>query len=216
MKYFIYVMNVLLVIAIPITFIVTPNNCDKHSNDKKFKTSLDDKFLKSEVLTLVIDTEEEKDVEKEKETVVAVNSTKNKTITDNVIVKKEEPVVQENVVTDVLETQTGKMSGYGPDCRGCSGTLASGKYVGDGTIYYQDAKYGSVRILAGDRTYKFGTIVRVKNSRVGDFIGIVLDRGGSIGIGKTFLFDLLYASEKEALIDEVSYNVVFEILRYGY
>lgn len=115
-----------------------------------------------------------------------------------------------------LEVQTGKMSGYGPDCYGCSGYLASGRYVGNGITTYTDSVYGDVRILAGDIRYPYGTIVRVKNSRLGDFLAIVLDRGASIGFGKQFLFDLLYASESLAALDEVSYQVTFEILRYGF
>ena len=70
--------------------------------------------------------------------------------------------------------------------------------------------------LAGDRSYPYGTIVRVKGSRLSEFVGIVLDRGGAVGFGKSHLFDLLYRSSAEALKNEVSYNTTFEILRYGY
>ena len=117
----------------------------------------------------------------------------------------------------VLETQIGKMSGYGPDCYGCSGYLASGGYVGEGKIYYNDFTYGKVRIVAADPKYKFGTIVRISNSNLSDeFLAIVLDRGGAIGLDKRCMFDLLYSSEEEANIDGISDDVVFEILRYGY
>ena len=88
--------------------------------------------------------------------------------------------------------------------------------VRSGNIYYLDSTYGSVRILAGDKSYPYGTIVRVKNSRLSEFIGIVLDRGGAVGFGKSHLFDLLYQTSSEALKNEVSYNTTFEILRYGY
>ena len=141
---------------------------------------------------------------------------------ENVSVNKEPTVsvsssLEEDIyVSDVLETQVGSLSGYGPDCYGCSGILASGMDVRDGTIYYSDDTYGNVRILAGDSSYPYGTIVRVKNSRLPDFIGIVLDRGSAIGFGKSHLFDLLYASEALAYQNEVSYNTTFEILRYGY
>ena len=141
---------------------------------------------------------------------------------ENVSVNKEPTVyvsssLEEDIyVSDVLETQVGSLSGYGPDCYGCSGILASGMDVRDGTIYYSDDTYGNVRILAGDSFYPYGTIVRVKNSRLPEFIGIVLDRGSAIGFGKSHLFDLLYASEALAYQNEVSYNTTFEILRYGY
>lgn len=130
-------------------------------------------------------------------------------------VEKEVPVVKEEVQKDVVsenEVLTGGMSGYGPDCRGCSGYLAYGMYVGDGTIYYNDSKYGKVRIVAGDKKYKFGTIVRINDS----MLAIVLDRGGAIGIGKKFLFDLLYASEAEASKKGIMKNAKFEILRNGF
>ena len=153
----------------------------------------------------LVSTEDQKDIE---------NSISSDAVEDGSSVPSAEESV--SAVSDVLETQIGKMSGYGPDCIGCSGYLASGKYVGDGTIFYSDPTYGNVRILAGDSQYPFGTIVRVKNSRLSEFLGIVLDRGGAIGHGKTFLFDLIYASEALAYQDEVSYNVTFEILRYGY
>ena len=110
------------------------------------------------------------------------------------------------------EVLIGKMSGYGPDCYGCSGYLASGVYVGDGNVYYNDSEYGQVRIVAGDKKYKFGTIVRINDS----VLAIVLDRGGSIGIGKKFLFDLLYVTEAEANINGISYETKFEILRNGF
>lgn len=117
---------------------------------------------------------------------------------------------------EVLEIQVGTLSGYGPDCAGCSGFLASGLDVREGIIYYSDSTYGNVRILAGDSSYPYGTIVRVKGSKLSDFIGIVLDRGGLIGFGKTHLFDLLFTNSTEALNYGVSYNTTFEILRYGY
>lgn len=121
-----------------------------------------------------------------------------------------------NLYTDmVLETQYGKLSRYGPDCYGCSGYLAYGEYVGDGTIYYNDSYYGNVRILAGDRRYPFGTIVRVSYGSE-SFLGIVLDRGGAIGFNKVALFDLLYSSEYLADIDGVNYDTKFEVLRYGF
>lgn len=140
------------------------------------------------------------------------------------VVRENEPVVSETIenviskVEEVVEVQpqneivTGKMSGYGPDCVGCSGYLANGHYVGNGNIYYDDSEYGQVRIVAGDKKYKFGTIVRINDS----MLAIVLDRGGSIGIGKKFMFDLLYASEAEANSNGVSYNTKFEILRNGF
>lgn len=122
----------------------------------------------------------------------------------------------EEMVPEVLESQVGKLSGYGPDCYGCSGYLAYGDYVGDGRVYYQDMEYGNVRIVAGDHKYPFGTIVRVNIHGKDPFLAIVLDRGGAIGFSKTALFDLLYPSEYLANLDGVFYNTKFEVLRYGF
>lgn len=123
--------------------------------------------------------------------------------------------LDDEVVDDVLEIQLGKLSRYGPDCYLCTGYLAYGLYVGSGTIYYNDNYYGNVRILAGDKSYPFGTIVRVSYDRE-SFLGIVLDRGGSIGFNGKALFDLLYPNEYLANKDGINYNTKFEILRYGF
>ena len=118
---------------------------------------------------------------------------------------------------EVIESKNdvfvGRMSGYGPDCYGCSGYLAyNGIFVGDGNIYYDDDFYGTVRIVAGDRSIPFGSIIKVNDS----FMAIVFDRGGAIGFGKKFLFDLLYPNEKIANENGILDNVEFEVLRYGF
>jgi len=124
----------------------------------------------------------------------------------------------EEVIEDKkIELQIGKLSGYGPDCVGCSGYTASGNYVGDGTIYYNDYQFGKVRIVAADSKYKFGTIVKISHPNLEeDIIAIVLDRGSAIGFQRIALFDLLYSSEEEANLKGVFHNTTFEILRYGY
>ena len=176
-------------------------------------TDLNVKQLKSEKLTKVSDKEEA--VDEEEVDSVLVTEVSTDSINDEVISETE--IEDEPEVNDVLETVTGKMSGYGPDCIGCSGYLASGKYVGDGNIYYEDPTYGKVRILAGDRKYAFGTIVRIKSVKFEeDILAIVLDRGGSIGINKKYMFDLLFDNESIAYNFGVSYETSFEVLRYGY
>ena len=46
---------------------------------------------------------------------------------------KEEPKQEEKVI----ETLIGNLVGYGPDCYGCTSfRTASGRYIGDGKIYY--------------------------------------------------------------------------------
>ena len=121
---------------------------------------------------------------------------------------------------EVLETYVGKMTAYGPDCYGCtSGKTASGQYVMDGNIYYNDPTFGNIRIVAADKTIPFGSIIRISGLSIlsEPILAIVLDRGGMIGFaeGKHSYFDLLYKSEKDA----ASFGrptATFELLRRGY
>lgn len=154
--------------------------------------------------------------EEENKTEVVLDNTSTDSVEETNNEIDEKVVLEDNSNSEeIVDVYYGKLSRYGPDCYGCSGYLASGNYVGDGNIYYYDSYYGNVRILAGDKSYPFGTIVRVSyGSEV--FLGIVLDRGGAIGFNKTALFDLLYPSEYLANIDGVSYNTKFEILRIGF
>jgi len=124
-------------------------------------------------------------------------------------------LVNGGIITDVLESFTGKMSAYGPDCSGCSGKVGGGQVVTNGNIYYNDAKYGIVRIIAADKKYPYGSIMRIKSGRA-EFLAIVMDRGGDIGFGRRFDVDLLCESEASANSYGTTYNVTFEILRYGY
>ena len=117
---------------------------------------------------------------------------------------------------EILETQVGNLSLYGPDCVGCSGHLGGGFDATGGNYIYNDYKYGDVRVVAGDKSYPYGTIVRVKSDRFDTFNAIILDRGGGIGFNKRYLFDLLCSSEAEAASIGSFNNVTFEILRYGY
>lgn len=119
----------------------------------------------------------------------------------------------------VLERLNGAITAFTPYCSdGCEGYVASGKFVGNGDIYQYDHQYGMVRIVAGDPSYPFGTIVRIKNLGYfgGDIYAIVLDRGGAIGKNRRALFDLLFATEENANRFGVAYNIECEILRIGY
>lgn len=217
MKYLRIVVHVILVLLIGLFSLYSYNT-------KEIATSLATKSLETEEF-----------LEVDKRVFNEESSEKVETSVENSIVEKESEIVEspkvdvsssvpvEEIVPQVqetqpvssgLEVQTGAISSYGPDCVGCSGTLASGFYAGNGNIYYQDSTYGSVRIVAGDRSYPFGTIVKVSGTPLGDFNAIVLDRGGGIGFGKRFLFDLLFPSEAEGFGSY--WNITFTILRYGY
>ena len=117
-----------------------------------------------------------------------------------------------------VETIKGKITAFTPFCEGCSGYTASGKYVGGGDIYQYDSEYGMVRIVAGDKSYPFGTIVKIKNLGYfgGDVYAMVLDRGGAIGKNKRAIFDLLFATKENAYKFGVAQNIECEILRIGY
>lgn len=225
MKVFNYILSSILIMGIIVYIAVVGVQSMKPTT---VSTDLDVKKLKSSDLLEYVQTQDkvedendedekvEEDTTDEDETEEASSNEKEEAKEEDVVEEVSAPTPDPQPVSDVLETQVGSLSGYGPDCRGCTGFLSSGRDVRNGNIYYQDSTYGQVRILAGDKSYSYGTIVRVKSSRLGTFLAIVLDRGGSVGFGKSHLFDLLYSSSAEALANEVSYNTTFEILRYGY
>ncbi len=193
-------------IGVPVFFIVMIACClFLQPGHKKFKVDLKTKSLKTTSFTKPV------------EAVPVVEEVKEEPAPEPVVEVAAVEAPQLDVVeTPTLDTQVGVMSAYGPDCSGCSGNLSSGRYVGDGNIYYEDPTYGTVRIVAGDKQYPIGSIVKVSGSSLGDFNAIVLDRGGGIGFGKRFLFDLLFSSEAEASQFGTSYNVTFDLLRSGY
>lgn len=220
MKVFSYILSSILIIGIIVYIVVIGVHSMKSTT---VSTDLDIKKLKSsdllEYVQALSDVENENDEDEKGEEVTteeASSNEKEESKEEDVAEEVSAPAPSPQPVSDVLETQVGSLSGYGPDCKGCTGFLSSGRDVRNGNIYYQDSTYGQVRILAGDRSYSYGTIVRIKSSRLGTFLAVVLDRGGAVGFGKSHLFDLLYSSSAEALANEVSYNTTFEILRYGY
>lgn len=128
-----------------------------------------------------------------------------------------------------IETFNGRMTGYGPDCVGCSkvGNVAcmtrekkKHSLISDG-IYYEDKEFGKVRILAAATTkFKCGTIVEVKKDGKEPFYGIVLDTGGSMRkawANGTVWMDLAYTSNALSSSDGLTgKNITFNIYRYGW
>lgn len=157
--------------------------------------------------------------------------TKDEEADSNVVVeltsvdKVEEPKVEENVKQ---ETFIGSLTGYGPDCYGCGGRTSSGYDLRE-KIYYDDAEYGTIRIVAADKYFPFYSIIRISNvPGMEPFIAIVLDRGGDVGwyrnsvsgeimfdSQKGTLFDLAFTTEKDPNILGKTNNVKFEVLRSG-
>ena len=147
----------------------------------------------------------------------------------------EEDTDSEVILEPVIETYTGILTGYGPDCAGCGNyntgkvSTASGYHVAnivDGaiepafTITYDDSQYGEVRIVAADANIPFYSIVRITIPGNDPIMAIVLDRGSTVGFencrsdrGCLTNFDLLYPTEAESL--GKTKNVKFELLRSG-
>lgn len=177
-------------------------------NINSYKT-LNSKVLYKEIVRQK-DTEKEDGYDKNSEVILKE---------ETIIVDTKSEVLEEiklDYDEEVLESFEASLTSYGVDCYGCtSNRTASGYYIGNGNIYYNDSFYGKVRILAGDQSYPFGTIVRmyIDNNEI---IGIVLDRGSNIGFDKKYAFDLLFNTNKEAQKFGSKTNIKFEILRRGY
>lgn len=124
---------------------------------------------------------------------------------------------------------TGTLTGYGPDCPGCSivGNVAcrtrEGKnhsLINDG-VYYLDSNYGEVRILAADNSaFPCGTIVKINNGVLDEFYGIVLDSGYTMrkawSEGKVWM-DMAFSSQSATgLSQATSKNTKFSVQRWGW
>lgn len=108
----------------------------------------------------------------------------------------------------------GKLTHYGPDCKGCGGHLGcNGQDARNGNIYYDDEEYGTVRIVAASKTLPCGSIIRINVDAYdpNGMYAIVLDRGVGDGV-----IDLLKTSEKAKAPSRTVNSVKFDILRYGY
>ena len=132
---------------------------------------------------------------------------------------------------EAIDTFTGTITAYGPDCAGCMGITASGYKVANRTsagfetitTTYLDEDFGELRILAAARSkFPFGTVIRITGDRInGSISGIVLDTGGAMVNAwneGSILIDLLFSTEKSQAVYDFGRqrNVKFEVLRYGY
>ena len=198
MKRFYFILNSILVIIIVGLVFMIPES----ENDKATSSILS----KSLTTSLINATSSEK----------IIDNTSMDEVISNFTSSVNNSIAEPKLITDVLETIVGTMSGYGLDCKGCSGVVGARYDAKGNNLRYNDPVYGECRIVAGDKKYPYGTIVRVKNSKIGTFNAIVLDRGSDIGIGRRYMFDLLFWTEKESYDFGLSRNTTFEILRYGY
>ena len=124
---------------------------------------------------------------------------------------------------------TGTLTGYGPDCPGCSlvgnvscltreGTKHS--LINDG-VYYTDERYGSVRIIATDNSLlPCGTIINIENSDMEMFTAIVLDTGYTMRNAwrnGVVWIDLAFSSEEDARNNmATNKNTKFSVQRWGW
>ena len=110
----------------------------------------------------------------------------------------------------------GKLTAYGPDCPGCSGNSACPprQNFKNGNIYFEDQVYGTVRVVAADRSIPCGSIVRISGISIYSepVLAIVMDRGGAVTGNH---MDLLFTSQSN-LEGFTTSNVKFENIRYGW
>ena len=143
-----------------------------------------------------------------------------------------EPVVHEQIQigTGAYGVFNGIMTGYGPDCDTCDGKgyvacrtvdKKSFNLIEDG-IYYQDAEFGQVRVLAAALlAFPCGTIVEVDSTNLGKFMGIVLDTG--YGMRKSlengiYHFDVAYTTELDEMVPKTTNKkgVTYSVQRWGW
>ncbi len=178
----------------------------------------------------LINKENNKKVENKQINQNKTKKTEEKNITTNtnkkVITKEIIPVVKPKVETEQF---VGKLTGYGPDCYGCSGkgNLAcktrektTHNLYKDG-IYYNDLEYGKVRILsAATSKFSCGTIIVVTKPGMEPFTAIVLDTGGDMIKAwkrNEVWMDLAYSSVSKASSDNlVGKNITFSVQRWGW
>lgn len=213
--------------AILMTSNIKTDQVKSNQETKNLATSLFTKVEEKSQNEIIIDSEsfeeaEEIEVEEKEE---EQQQTPKKVETP--VEQKEEPVVSsppqvEEVInqepapaSDVLATYTGNMSFYYATCRDCTGFTKVGGYdVRDGKLYYPDKQYGNVRIVAAGSEISNWSIIRIKNSAMGDnILAIVLDRGSDIGLNRKFLIDML-TNTTEAR-GGVHRNITVEVLRNG-
>jgi len=166
----------------------------------KFETSSNNTNMNKSVdlstMALFIDKEEEERIAKEN-------------------AQKEEEALQ-TYLWSALDSYTGDLTGYGPNCAGCSGRLAWRGYdVRDGNNTFQDKTYGTVYIVAASSNLPFGSIIRFDSKRISDepVIAIVLDRGGAITGSK---IDFLAPSEAYAAKYIGRSKITYDVLRIGW
>lgn len=143
-------------------------------------------------------------------------------------------IILKEVVNEIVEVGTGaqgmfqgRLTGYGPDCPGCSsvGNVSCRTKEGlnhsliNNGITYTDQEYGEVRILAAATSaFPCGTIIAVDNGILTPFYAIVLDSGYDMRNAwqnGNVWFDLAF--ESQASVTNVSNKTaLFSVQRWGW
>lgn len=143
-------------------------------------------------------------------------------------------IVLKEVVNEIVEVGTGaqgmfqgRLTGYGPDCPGCSsvGNVSCRTKEGlnhsliNNGITYTDQEYGEVGILAAATSaFPCGTIIAVDNGILTPFYAIVLDSGYDMRNAwqnGNVWFDLAF--ESQASVTNVSNKTaLFSVQRWGW
>lgn len=215
--------------SVTIISVVTNRNYANNLNDEKIVSSVLLARSANESIKVSDEIDESQSIEIVEEVVEEIQPTPTPVATPiptPVPTPVATPEPQSNTVTyynpidtssyNVISSEVVNISHFGPDCNGCgAGYVATGDYVGNGRIYYKDNTFGAVKIVAADKKYPSGTILRLTyNGNVS--IAIVLDRGGGIGDGRKYQIDLLAESEAKCYQLGVMYGATLEVLRLGY
>jgi len=140
-----------------------------------------------------------------------------------IVIKPVNEVVE--VGTAPVGEYVGTLTGYGPDCKGCTGKVYCKNREGtwhnlynDG-ITYKDTEYGEVRILAADTTlFPCGTVIEFSNDMFEPTIGIILDTGSTMKKAwknNKVAIDLAFSGEEGTHII-TNKNTKFSVKRWGW
>lgn len=218
------IINYFLLFSFPILLLtvnIKMDTIDSNINTKALATSFVSKVQEKQELANenpLLEQDQDERVLKKTETIDTIKEDDKEESLPPILKKNDKKEEQkiENVApkTDVISTYHGTMSFYNANCVGCSGITSTGVDISDGRLYYLDKTYGNIRIVAAGTEIKKWSIVRIKNSSLGaNTLAIVLDRGGSIGLGKKFLIDMLTNStENKGGIEK---NITVEVIREG-
>jgi len=149
-------------------------------------------------------------------------------------IKNGEVTLINSPTNEVVEVGTGKIgvysgtvTGYGPDCYGCSslGNVSCKtrdrkifSLISDG-IYYTDERFGKVRVIAADhREFPCGTVIEITNATFNKEYGIVMDTGSAMRNAYDngeILIDIAFEHEADAKYS-TNRNTSFVVKRWGW